>query len=78
VDKCHGHYKGLRDVTGEDKSIAWGEVVRVFSVPGYSSLDITTKGKKHVETVENVTVGEQWSRSMIHNLVLAFGLRRNS
>jgi hypothetical protein len=64
-------------VTSEDKSIAWGEVVRVSSMPGYSSLDITTKGKKRVETVENVIVGKQWSRRMIHDLVLAFGLRRN-
>jgi hypothetical protein len=46
-------------------------------MPGYSSLDITTKGKKRVETVENVIVGKQWSRRMIHDLVLAFGLRRN-
>ena len=65
-------------MTGEDKSIAWGELVRVSSMPGYSSLDIATKGEKRVEAVESVIVGKQWSRRMIHNLVLAFGLRRNS
>jgi hypothetical protein len=45
-------------VTGEVKSIAWGELVRVSSVPGYSSLDITTKGNKRVEAVEIVIEGK--------------------
>lgn len=53
------------------------EIVRVSSVSGFSSLDITTRGKKRVEAVENVVEGKQWSRRMIHTLVLAFGLRRN-
>lgn len=67
------------DVTGENKSLAWGGIVRVSSsMPGCNSLDITTKGKKREEAVESVVVGEQWSRRMIHNLVLVFGLRRNS
>lgn len=64
-------------MTGEDRSIAWGELGQVSSMPGCDSLDVTTKGKKRAEAVEIVTGGEQWSRRMVHVLIPVFGLRRN-
>lgn len=51
-------------------------MVRVSSVPGYSSLDISTRGKKRVKGGENSVEGKQWRRRMNHTLVLAFGVRR--